>query len=205
MDSATKERGVVQPGEKVPASARVGNKPWSGVFAEQELGKPGGMLIAALTHHAAERGDSISEMAAKLDVSYSYINQLRNGVRPTSQVSTWFSQACAEYLGVPRMTVLMLAGAISVEDVFEAANPAQSAISRAFSFLQGDQTWAPLLTPEVVTGSLQTKYLVIRLYEEATSHRLLPDTLNIERLAEGFGEFAKERAKIAYSSKGDGQ
>ncbi len=163
--------------------ARVLNRtPWNGNLNDSELSRPGGLLVAALVECANERRQQMNEMAAELGVTYGYISQLRTGVRKTSQVSDEFVTACAAYLMVPRLTVLMLAGRVTVEDYFETEQTAASAIPRAFQFVCTDPHWGPLVTPEVRLGSLQTQFLVIRLYERATGTVLLDAALDEKSL-----------------------
>jgi transcriptional regulator with XRE-family HTH domain len=91
--------------------------PWTGRMNEREAARPGGLLMAALLGCAEEREHTQDQVARYLGVHYSYLNQLRNGLRNVSSVSRPFSQACAQYLGLPRLQVLIMAGQITAEDV----------------------------------------------------------------------------------------
>jgi hypothetical protein len=55
---------------------------WSGRLNTDELSRPGGLLIAALSQCADERNLSLSELASTLGVSYWSLSQLRIGFRP---------------------------------------------------------------------------------------------------------------------------
>jgi transcriptional regulator with XRE-family HTH domain len=157
--------------------------PWSGNLDEAELNRPGGLLLAALIRCANERRQQLNDMSRELGVTYGYINQLRNGLRQTNQISDDFALACARYLGVPRLTVLMLSGRITPEDAFESEEVVASELPRALAYLCEDPEWGPLVPPEVRTGSYRTQFLVVRLYEETTGKRLLPERLNARTLA----------------------
>lgn len=158
--------------------------PWSGNLDEAELARPGGLLIAALIRCANERRQQLNDMSRELGVTYGYINQLRTGLRQTNQISDDFALGCARYLGVPRLTVLMLAGRITPEDAFESDELVASEIPRAMAYLCDDPEWGPMVPPEVRQGSSRTHFLVIRMYEEITGKKLLPERLNIKTLAE---------------------
>ncbi|KWT86111.1 hypothetical protein APY03_3815 [Variovorax sp. WDL1] len=62
-------------------------------------------------------------------------------------------------------------------------------------FITQDSEWGHLITPDVLHGTLETKYLVARLYEKATQRRLLPEQLSLDRIAEAFKGLEQERAK----------
>lgn len=157
--------------------------PWSGNLDEVELGRPGGLLLAALIRCANERRQQLQDMARDLGVTYGYINQLRNGIRNVNQVSDDFALGCARYLGVPRLTVLMMAGRVSPDDVFEHREMMASEISRAMAFICEDPQWGHLVTPELRKVNLDSQYVLVRLYEQATGKKLMDNHLNAEALA----------------------
>ncbi len=158
--------------------------PWSGNLDETELNREGGLLLAALIRCANERRQQLNDMARELGVTYGYINQLRNGIRNVNQVSDDFALACARYLGVPRLTVLMMAGRISPDDVFEHREMMASEISRAMAFLCEDPQWGHLVTPELRKSSVESQYVLVRLYEQATGKKLMDNHLDASTLAQ---------------------
>jgi len=180
--------------------------PWSGNLDEAELNRPGGLLLAALIRCANERRQQLNDMSRELGVTYGYVNQLRTGLRQTSQISDDFALACARYLNVPRLSVLMLSGRITPEDAFESDETVASEIPRAISYLCEDPEWGALVPPEVREGSYRAQFLVVRLYEEATGKKLLPERLNIRTLAEEIRKLQvlqeqRQKAVDAYVAK----
>lgn len=165
-------------------------QPWNGMFSEAELDAPGGLLLAALSSCAVMRGHQLTQMAAELGVTYGYIAQLRNGHRDVSQISDDFATACAQYLMVPRMTVFMLAGRITAEDLFDTTDSAEREVSSAMSVLCADTDWGPMVTQELLRGSLASRYLLVRLYERATGKSLMSKAVDMH-------DMAKEVAKLA--------
>jgi transcriptional regulator with XRE-family HTH domain len=157
--------------------------PWSGNLDETELARPGGLLLAALVRCANDRRLQLNDMARELGVTYGYINQLRNGIRPVSQVSDEFALACARFLGAPRLTVLMLANRITPEDAFEYRELAATEIGRAMAYICEDPAWGHLITAELRKGTSESQYALVRLYEAATGKVLMDSHLNIETLA----------------------
>jgi hypothetical protein len=84
--------------------------PWSGRIDPADLSRPAGLLIAALSQCARERGLSLSEMATVMDVSYWAVSQLRIGIRRLKMLDDDMARACAAFLDRPLLTVHMLAG-----------------------------------------------------------------------------------------------
>lgn len=156
---------------------------WDGSLAQDEMDKAGGLLLAALTACAVKRGHQIPQLAGELGVTYGYIAQLRSGLRQTAQISDDFALACARYLGVPRLTVLMLAGRITPQDHFESDELAANEVDRAFDFICTDKTWGPLMTEELRGTSIESRFAIVRLYEKATETVLMKKATNAQTLA----------------------
>jgi len=149
--------------------------PWSGEVSETFAVRPGGLLIAALVQCAAERGQSFPEMCRELGYSYPYLNLLMSGVRQVNQISDDFARACAAYLRVPRMTVLMMAGRITQADLMEPGLYGPQTIDPAFQVVLSDPVWGPLVTEELRDASMPSKYALVKLYEKAEGKKLLPE------------------------------
>jgi transcriptional regulator with XRE-family HTH domain len=159
------------------------NAAWSGELSAIELKKPGGLLLAALIQCANSRGLSILDLAAKLGVTYGYINQLRNGLRGVGQVSDEFTQSCANFLQVPRLTVLMLAGKVTSADLLSSGSIAERELASALQFLSANSEFGHLVTEELREASFDSKYLLVKLFERATGKRLLGTEVDVEALA----------------------
>ncbi|NNM65746.1 MAG: DNA-binding protein [Burkholderiales bacterium] len=158
--------------EPVPPAAPA---PWSGEVDETFAVRPGGLLIAALVQCAAERGQSFPEMCRELGYSYPYLNLLMSGVRQVNQISDDFARACAAYLRVPRMTVLMMAGRITQADLMEPGLYTPQTIEPAFQVLSKDAAWGALVTEELRDVSMVSKYALVKMYEKAEGKKLLPE------------------------------
>ncbi|MBW4048806.1 MAG: helix-turn-helix transcriptional regulator [Proteobacteria bacterium] len=152
---------------------------WSGTVDEKQLRRPGGLLMAALVRCAAERGQSISQLAEALGYSYPYINLLMSGLRKVDQVSDDFARACAVYLRVPRLAVLMMAGRLKPEDFFETQAFKAKAVESAMKLIEDDPVWAPLVTAELRTAKAESQYCLVKMYEAATSKKLLDGELDV--------------------------
>lgn len=168
---------------------------WSGEFDTNELGRPGGALMSAVIQCAKERDIRLDTMARELGVNYGYINQLRNGIRLVKYISNDFSIACANFLGVPRMLVLMLADIVTLEDLSECKNRHATEVCRAMDFICGDPSWGPLMTPCIRHSDELSLFGIVKLYEASTGKVLLNSNLTAEALVD---ELEKLNALQAY-------
>ena len=155
---------------------------WVGGMCDEEIARPGAMLMAALMHRANERGLKLNEMARELGVTYGYINQLRSGIRSIKTISDKLVLACAMYLSVPRLTIQMMAGKITSSDMFESEEIKACQITNAMSFMVNDPKWGRLVTHELRESSLESQYCLVRLYEKATNKVLMDGHLNTNSL-----------------------
>ncbi|KWU17888.1 DNA-binding protein [Burkholderia cenocepacia] len=172
-------------------------KAWSGVFHPDELDKPGGRLISALMACADERNEQRQNMARELGVTYGYVNQLRNGTRDVANIADSFAQACADYLGVPRLLVLALAGRVTVADAYAERNVLEAEIPRAIEFIRRDPKWAALVPQSIVQRGFEEQFLIIKLYEKAEGRTLLPESLDLKQLFQAMEALDVERRERA--------
>lgn len=163
--------------------------PWNGGLDEKALQRPGGLLLAALQQCANERGQTLRDMAAELGVTYGYISQLANGNRHVNQISDRFAEACALYLMRPRLAVLVMAGRITPKDAYESEELLVGEIPRAMEYIYKDSEWGPLLTPQIRALDTTSHFGIVRLYEEATKRRLLPQPLDLKQFMQMVAEY----------------
>jgi len=173
--------------------------PWLGGLSKLELQKPGGILLAMLTSRANDLGHQLIEMSDELNCTYGYISQLRSGVRKTQHISDEFATACAVYLNVPRLTVLLAAGRIRPLDIYQDKYEVIATIPRAMQFIIGDFTFGPLMPPGLVDETpLETQFLIVKLFEAATGHTLLPGTFDANQIAHQIQEYQAYRDHLRF-------
>jgi transcriptional regulator with XRE-family HTH domain len=138
-------------------------------------GKPAAVnpLLKALADKAHEKGHTVGQKAMALGATPGYISQLESGLRQVQTISDDFAEACAKYLGVPRIHVLTMAGRIKPQDFFSGEGAYGQDVERALKFIEADAKWCLVLTPELRASSLDTLYGVVRLYEAATGTVLM--------------------------------
>lgn len=180
-------------GKEASGSKKGQRAPWSGGLDKAELAKPGGILLGMLLYRANELGHRMNDMASELGVTYGYIVQLREGIRQVKNVSDEFAKSCALYLGVPRLTVLLAAGKITPDDLFEDPAEMLRSLPNAMRFIQKDTEFGGIMPPELLDAPPQVQFFVVALYESATKRKLLPGKVDHYDLARQVEEFNKSR------------
>lgn len=129
----------------------------------------GGPLIGWLWDEARRRGIDLQEMAAQLGVTYGYLHQLRAGVRRTNCISHDFAQACGEFLGVPTVTVLLLAGYLTMSDFAVRVKSEEEVVERALRQMLDDSHIRSALPVDVLGLPFEAKRALTLMYAEVTS------------------------------------
>lgn len=134
-------------------------------------------LMDWLYHSAAERGDSKVALAKALGVTFGYVRQLAAGVRPVEQVSNAFCRACANYLDIPPVAVMLAAGRITLRDFMmpEVERAAGWQLTAGLERIAADPLVGCLMPQEVWDAPEPVKQLLIALYEDATKQELMPN------------------------------
>lgn len=76
----------------------------------------GMLLIPFLRKVAADRGHVAESLCSALGVTVGYLRQVENGIRSTQSTSDEFARACAKYLNMPYLAILILVGRIVGDD-----------------------------------------------------------------------------------------
>lgn len=146
---------------------------------------PGGTLLVELQKRATDKRQTLHQMAEELGVSYGYIQHLKSGVKAIPKISDEFTGACARYLGLPRIYVLMMAEKVLPGDFHpeneEGDEDAESARRNALSLVAGSHyaKELELSLEELEQAPEKCQSLIIYLYEAVTglaqvSRRPLP-------------------------------
>lgn len=137
-------------------------------------------LLHWLYRAGAQRGHGRAEVARHLGVTYGYLNQLTNGTRLTHNVSSDFCRACARYLDVPAVVVMVAARRITMEDFgmprtgMTEVQRHQQRLAEGLHRIADDPLIGCLLPPEVWDTPDSVKTLLLSLYEDATKQELFP-------------------------------
>lgn len=145
---------------------------WS-ILSSDEMALPGAVLLQWLLTEANRRNLLLSDMARELNVTYGYINQLKNGIRGIDHISDQFAADCAKFLGKPRLQILLASGRLAIEDYFDDQSTLQKDLDSSLDVIAKDKEFGALLLPDLYKSRNETKYLIIRLFEMARSMKLL--------------------------------
>ncbi len=142
----------------------------------------GGPLLGWLFDECDRRGQTRKDLAEELGITYSYLYQLRCGVRQTRYLSSEVASACARYLGVPPVVVKLLAGVLPMSDFAWPAQSEEDLMDRALDNMKLDPVARTLLPPEVKALPLGAKRSIVLMYAESSRQdvfgvRQLPDVL----------------------------
>lgn len=154
-------------------------------------------LMQWLYQAAASRGDTKADLARSLGVTYGYLNQLSTGLRETRNITSEFCRACAQYLRIPAVSVMVACGRIRPEDfVGPAPRPgSRQALALGLERIAADPLVGGLMPPEAWDAPDAVKALLVALYEDATQQELFaprPLPLFLQRLQEAAIEVARQ-------------
>jgi len=133
-------------------------------------------LIDWLYRTAAARGQTKAEMSQQIGVTFGYVRQLATGVRLVEQVSGDFCRACANYLDIPPVAVMLAAGRITLQDFLmpEVERAPGWQLTAGLERIAADPLVGCLMPQEVWDAPDPVKQLLVALYEDATKQELMP-------------------------------
>lgn len=85
---------------------------WKRLYAAE-----GGPLVGWLLEEATNKGMSLADLGRELRVTVGYLAQLRSGIRESASITNDFAAACAVFLQVPTVVVLIVAGCLKLVDL----------------------------------------------------------------------------------------
>lgn len=128
----------------------------------------GGPLVGWLLDEARRRQMDLQDMARAVGVTYGYINQLRTGIRKISQISHDFAAACAAFLGVPTVIVLVLSGYLTMSDFAVRATSEEVMLERAMRLIQDDPVVRSSIPVDLSLLCKNGKRAVAMMYAEVS-------------------------------------
>ncbi len=173
----------LKPCHPVPSSTGALGSPEARESRVRRLyGAPGGPLMGWLFDEAQTRGHSHQELAQHLGVTVGYIYQLRNNMRQACNISHDFARACAGYLSVPTVVVMLVSGQIRMTDFSWPNIPEDELVERAFRRLVNDPAVRTVLPQHLESLNFDARRAIVMLYSEVScqdyfSLRELPETV----------------------------
>lgn len=159
------------------------NVDWIGSMKKDDIEREGSTLLAML--YSKARADGIEDQilaTEKLGVHPSYLGQLRTRAKYVENISHDFAEACAKYLSVPLVAVLVAAGQLKEQDFREVV--AESTLLRqALEYIMRDPAIGPIIPPSLLLQTENIQRAFVLLYERATRKHLLGGRLTAGDLA----------------------
>ena len=172
MNTDTNELNNKQPGSDDNV-LQLHSSRWGRGIGKDDLEREGSTLLAMLYAKANADGLQAQELATeKLGVHPSYLGQLRSRVKYVENISHDFAEACARYLGIPLIAVLVAAGQLKEEDFREPVEES-TLLRQALEYILRDPSFGPIVTPRLLYQDVAIQRAFVLFYERATGKRLL--------------------------------
>lgn len=124
-------------------------------------------LLRVLIAEATRRGDTLAAMASALGVTYEHVAQWRRHDADVSKATRSVIEAAAQYLGVPTVMVLCLAGTIGLRDMMYPGRASRDAFVRQeLARLRADPCLAGFFPDALLTAPPEIQQFVVTLYRE---------------------------------------
>ena len=134
----------------------------------------GNLLLWSLARKRRDSGDSLQSAAAKLGISYPYLQALLRGQRQVAQSSKPVLAAIANYLDIPVAQAYIWSGALTAEDFFRKPTLASELDALYETLLQSAEFGAHVPTADQWRAlDTNLKVLIAALYEKASGVRIL--------------------------------
>ena len=160
----------------------------SGGYTDADVRREGSTLLAMLYAKAGAEGLQTQELAQRLGVPPAYLGQLRSRDAHVEHISREFAEACAKFLGMPLISVMVAAGQLREQDFRERVND-EVLLRQALDTMLLDPAYGPILPPSLLQQEEKLQRAVVILYERATGKRLLGGRVTAAELI----TFAKEK------------
>ena len=124
-------------------------------------------LLRVLIAEATRRGDTLTKMAAEIGVSYQHVTQWRRNEYDIAKANRPILEAAGRYLKVPTVTVLCLAGIITLEDFSEPGKSSLLARLRSdLERMRQDPLFAGFVPDALESSDTTVQRLVAFMYRE---------------------------------------
>ena len=126
-------------------------------------------LLRLLIAEATRRGDTLAAMASALGVTYEHVAQWRRNDADISKATRGVIESAAEYLGIPTVMVLCLAGTIGLRDLIYPGRASLDAfVSQELARLRSDPHFAGFFPDALLTAHPEIQRFVVTLYREVS-------------------------------------
>lgn len=124
-------------------------------------------LLRVLVAEATRRGDTLSSLAKTLGVTYERLAQWRRSESDIGNAHHAVHENAAKYLGLPTVLVLVLAGAITLDQfVWPQKGSVSERVAREIERLRRHPFVGPFVPSELASAAPSVKLFVVFLFHE---------------------------------------
>ena len=124
-------------------------------------------LLRALVTQATRRGETLGGLAKALGVSYERLAQWRRGEADIRNAQASVHVKAGQYLGLPTVLVLVMAGVISLDQfVWPAKDTLPQRLAQELERLRQHPFLGPFVPPELTSADPAVKLFVAFLFHE---------------------------------------
>jgi len=129
-------------------------------------------LIAAVRERLKQKNMSVKEAAEVLGISSIYLTSLLNGIRRLGGLSQYKQDRLAEFIGIKKSEMFVLAGVLSPEDLVP--DHSHDRVETTLQQIQNDPEFRifNLAKADIDTASARVKLLLAVLYEKTITESL---------------------------------
>jgi transcriptional regulator with XRE-family HTH domain len=149
-----------------------------------------------LINESIRRGDTLAELARHLGVTYGRIAQWRRQEGSLKVAHPSVLTAAAQYLRVPRIVAMTLAGVISLEDLlWPSPHSREQRMQWELEKLQRDPLLGPFVPASLGTAAPDLRTFVAFLYREVQSADLTNSSRGTHWVAELMGSMVQTESR----------
>lgn len=146
---------------------------------EERAKVPGARLLEMLFDEANRNNMGMEQLADAIGTSRPNLYSLRQKRRSVPNMNREYKEACARFLGIPYVSVLIAAEVIKPEDFLVPLDDDDRAIDAALDFIRRDPVHGDKVPVEIADADKALKLFVIECYEKAEGKRLLTNRVQI--------------------------
>ena len=166
-----------------------------GVVSQEEMKRPGAVLISLIFQAASARNLKPSDVCEELGISYSHFSSLRSGGKAIPHIGEDFLERIAGFLQLPKVVVKLAAGQLKLEDFYHIGDKMNLYIEPALRFIQADPKIGATLPLSAFSADKDLQLFLITLYEQATGKVVLPGKVSVEDVVKRFETLTGDKTK----------
>lgn len=164
-----------------------------GLSERERAEVPGARLLELLFDEANRKSMGMQQLAEQIGFSRPNLYALRQKRRSVPGMARHYKEACAEFLGLPYIAVLMAAEVIRPSDFYVPIDDPEREVNTALEFIKRDPLHGKRVPADIQDADFELKLYVVECFEQATGKRLLTNRVSLSREMEQQRLYDKDR------------